>query len=200
MKFYPALLNLHNKRCVIIGGGKVAQRKVSSLLNTGAHVLVVSKSLTSGLKRFLKKGSISYLNSTYKKKFLNSVFLVIAATNDGRINSRVYADAQDKGILVNCVDSLKESNFIIPAVHVKGDFIFSISTSGKVPGFAKEIRKDLKNIFNEEYILRLKIIEKVRARLKDRYSPSKRREIIQKLAALPLKQLRNDPLVKTISR
>lgn len=189
---------MQNRRCLVIGGGIVAQRKVSSLLKAGAEVLVVSKTLTSQLTKWAHQGRIGYRRSGYTEQFLDKVFLVIAATDDGEINSRVYREAGQKGILVNCVDAPDQSTFIVPAVCCRGDVIIAVSTSGRAPGFAKRIKEELNNTLAEEYKKRVQIISAVRKKIKNMFPAAQRKKIVNRLAALSSQQLKKDGLVKKI--
>jgi len=166
MRYYPALLDIKGKICCVIGAGTVAQRKVNSLLNAGANVCVISPTLTEGLKKLFKNKKISWIKSGYRKDFIKRAFLVVAATNDNKINRRVWRDAQKLKLLANIVDSLSQSNFIVPAVIEKDGLIISISTSGKAPCLAKKIRVDLAKQFLPRYAKSLKLLEEVRRELK----------------------------------
>lgn len=174
----------------------MAQRKVASLLKAGAAVTVVSTVLSPRLRRYSEARKICYINSRYKQKFLKGVFLVIAATDDVEINSRIFFDAEKKGILINCVDAPAQSNFIVPAVCENKGLIFSVSTSGKAPGFARKIKQDLKEGPVADYSLRLEIIHRVRRKIKHSYSLREKKKIISRLSELSYEQLLSDPEVK----
>lgn len=139
-RYLPINLDVENKKCIIIGGGRVAERKVNSLLMYKAKVTVVSPEITRDLK--IKK--IEWIKDVYSKKYLDKAFLAIAATNDSAVNTRVFNDCKNKGILINVVDNAKKSNFISPAVLRKSNLVVSVSTDGKSPRIAKKVRDDLK--------------------------------------------------------
>ncbi len=166
MKYYPALLALKGKKCVVIGGGKVAQRKARSLVKTGASVRLISPVLTKGLKALKRSKKISCIKSGYQKKFLKNAFLVIAATGDNLINLKIAKDADKLRMLVNVVDSPDSSNFIVPAVLQSGDLIIGISTSGKAPALSKKIKEDLTKLIIPRYAGPLKLLEGIRKELK----------------------------------
>ena len=175
MTYYSLLLNLKNKKCLVIGGGRVAERKVRSLLKAEALIRVISPTLTKGLSQLRGKKRILYTKSAYKKRFIKDSFLVIAATSDKNTNSKLSLDAQSLGILTNVVDSPQESNFIVPASLQKKDLIISISTSGKAPALSKRIRKDLNKLLVPDYAKFLSILEDIRSDLKLRCSEPKLR-------------------------
>lgn len=198
MKYYPAFLDLKNKKCVVIGGGRVAERKVRSLLKTEAKVWVISPHLTSYLRKLRNKEKICYVNDRYKKKFLRGAFLVIAATDEPATNRAIFQDALKERLLINCVDSPLQSNFIVPAVFERGDLIIAISTSGKIPSGAKKVKEDLKKVIDTEYISSLKILERVRKKIKGKYSSSRCRQILTRLSGMTLARLKQDKFVKEV--
>lgn len=165
-KYYPVLLGLEGKKCVVVGGGEVAERKIHSLLKAGASVYVISPLLKKSLIKYTRDKRISYIKSDYQKKILKNTFLVIAATDDKALNSEVSRDAGSLGILVNVVDSPILSNFIVPAVLRNRDLIISISTSGKAPILSKKIKEDLRKLIGSRYAKPLNLLEDVRRELK----------------------------------
>lgn len=169
MEYYPLLLDLKGKKCVVVGGGSVAQRKVKSLLKAKAHVWVISPDLTKGLEQLKRKRTIVYVQSHYQEKYLQGAFLVIAATSDEKINRRVACDAQAQGKLTNVVDAPRLSNFIVPSSITQGDLIISISTSGKAPGLSKGLRIELCKSIVPRYAKLLRLLEDIRGRLKTKY-------------------------------
>ncbi|HAH20523.1 MAG: hypothetical protein A2Y00_05020 [Omnitrophica WOR_2 bacterium GWF2_43_52] len=166
MRYYPILLDLKGKECVVVGGGSVAQRKVYALLKAGARVKVISPKLTKGLRELKKKKKIACLSSTYTKGSLQDAFLVIAATNSQVTNKQVALDAASRGSLINVVDASVLSNFIVPSVIAKKDLIISISTSGKAPCLSKRIRKDLEKLLVPEYAIFLSRLKEIRGNIK----------------------------------
>lgn len=149
MKYYPAFLNLKGKRCFVIGGGKVAERKIKTLLSSGADLAVISPSLTSNIKRLIKRQKIRFIENRFKSPNLKNAFLVIGATNDKKTNREVFEYCRKNNILVNIVDSPKISDFISPAILKRKDLIVAISTSGLNPALAKRVRQDLEKFFKK---------------------------------------------------
>ncbi len=161
-KYYPVNLVLKNKRCLVIGGGAVAERKVRRLLECGACVTVISPILTAGLKALSKKGKIAPRLGRVSLRDLDAAYLVIAATADRAINSRVSSHCRKNGILVNVVDSPEECGFILPSIIRRGDLTISISTGGISPALAKRIRQYLEKTFGAEYAGLLGMMKKIR--------------------------------------
>jgi precorrin-2 dehydrogenase/sirohydrochlorin ferrochelatase len=173
VSYYPICLELKGRRCLVIGGGGIAEHKVNSLLACEALVTVISPEVTPGLKDLIDQKKVAYRPKKYEEEDLDRAFLVIAATNRPEVNAQVYRDASRRNILVNVVDCPKYCNFIVPALIKRGDLLLSISTSGKSPALAKKIREKLEREFGEEYETFLKIIgelrEKIYQRVKDPY-------------------------------
>jgi siroheme synthase-like protein len=178
MKYYPVLLDLKNRKCCVVGGGKVAQRKVKALLKANSLVSVISPVLTESLKRLALAKKITYERTVYEKNLIKGSFLVIAATDNQSVNGQVSRDAQGLGILTNIVDVPSLSNFIVPSVIERNGLILSISTSGKAPCLSKKIRKDLTEKFIPRYASLLKSLGKVRCGLKSGSLDEKKRKSV----------------------
>lgn len=161
-RFYPILVDLQGKRALVVGGGKVAQRKIETLLEHGASVQVVARELTATLKALRKDGEIECRREEFSEAFLEGAFLVFAATDDAALNRRVSQAAQQRGLLVNAVDQPADCNFIVPSVLARGDLLIAVSTSGKSPAFARKVRVELERHFGEEYGLFLNLMGNLR--------------------------------------
>lgn len=150
-RFYPILVDLQGKRALVVGGGKVAQRKIETLLEHGASVQVVAREFTESLEELRSEGRIEFLGNDFSEDFLDRAFLVFAATDDASLNRKVSEAAQQRGLLVNAVDQPSDCNFIVPSVLSRGDLLVAVSTSGKSPAFARKVRVELERHFGEEY-------------------------------------------------
>ena len=161
-RFYPILVDLHGKKALVVGGGKVAQRKIETLLEHGATVQVVAKELTAALEELRRAGRIEFLGEEFSETFVDGVFVVFAATDDAALNRRVSRTAQQRSLLVNAVDQPADCNFIVPSVLSRGDLVIAVSTSGKSPAFARKVRVELEQSFGEEYGLFLNLMGNLR--------------------------------------
>jgi precorrin-2 dehydrogenase / sirohydrochlorin ferrochelatase len=150
-RFYPILVDLQGKKALVVGGGKVAQRKIETLLEHGACVEVVARELTAELEELRGAGRIEFLGGEFSDAFLQGAFVVFAATDDASLNRRVSEAAQQRSLLVNAVDQPADCNFIVPSVLSRGDLLIAVSTSGKSPAFARKVRVELERHFGEEY-------------------------------------------------
>ena len=164
--YYPILLNIQGKRCLVVGGGEVALRKVQTLLEHSATIEIVSPAFCPELNSLVKEGAVRSIQREYKTEDLNNVLLVIAATDDTKVNAKVAADARKKGILVNAVDKPEISDFIVPSYFRHGDIIVAVSTSGKSPALARKIRVELERNLKAEYARLAVIASEVRDELK----------------------------------
>ena len=166
--YYPAFLNLHGKKCVVIGGGQVALRKVHMLLECGAHVSLISPTLHPELEGLAKAKVIRIKRRDYRRGDLKNARVVIAATDVNNVNHAVAREAKVLKALVNVVDDSKPSDFIVPSFFRRGGLTIAISTGGMSPALAKKIRTRLEKDFGNEYPSFLSLIEEVRSQLKQK--------------------------------
>ncbi|QZY57359.1 precorrin-2 dehydrogenase/sirohydrochlorin ferrochelatase family protein [Crassaminicella profunda] len=150
-KYYPIMLDVCEKKCIVIGGGKVAERKVISLLTCGAKVKVISLKHTNRLKELQLEKKIELIERSYTVGDIKGNFLAFIATNQGKVNEICIEEARNEGVLVNVIDNPCECDFVVPSVIRRGDLQVTISTNGKSPMLSKKIREELEEIFGEEY-------------------------------------------------
>jgi len=148
---YPVCLEITGKLCVVVGGGSVAERKVSGLITAGAEIRVVSPQLTSTLAGLAEEGRIEWLNRGYRDSDLDGALLVFAATDNREVQQAVARQAGRSGQLVNVVDEPGRCTFQIPAVVRRGDLLLAVSTAGKSPAVAAMIRHQLEERYGKEY-------------------------------------------------
>ena len=161
MKYYPMYVALKNQKCIVVGGGQVAERKVNNLLACQAKVTVISPQLTEDLQQLAHTRKIGHLRRTYRRGDLEGAFLAVSTTDNSELNSIVHYEAEQKGILINVVDDLQKCTFIVPSVIERGNLVISISTSGSCPALAKRIREKLEVEFGEEYGDYLKLLKDI---------------------------------------
>ncbi len=150
--FYPAHLDLQDRKCLVFGGGIVADRKVFSLLRCGGLVTLISPEATKALKQLAQAGRIQWHKRQFQWGDSEGMFLVCAATDCPEINTQVFEDAHEvHGInLVNIVDVIPECTFAAASVVTHGDLTISISTSGKSPAISRRVREYLEAKFGTE--------------------------------------------------
>ncbi|MBM4053262.1 MAG: bifunctional precorrin-2 dehydrogenase/sirohydrochlorin ferrochelatase [Planctomycetes bacterium] len=183
-KYYPAQINIKDKKCVVVGGGNVAWRKVCSLKDAGGKVVVVSPAFCPEME---KEGDIELIKQKYDECFLNGAVIVIASTDNEEVNKKIYHDAVRKGILVNVVDKPDYCSFIVPSSIVRGDLCITISTGGASPAFARNIRLQLETLFGNEYGEFIELLSETRGKVLDEIPDEKvRREILQRIAEMDM--------------
>lgn len=183
-KYYPAFLDLADKRCIIVGGGKVAERKCYSLLKTGAKVTVISPNLTRKLEGFKQDGLIKHIKRRYKNGDMKSAFVAIAATGSEDINNRIAAEAARHNVLLNIVDNPSLCSFIVPSTVRKTGLTIAISTGGVSPAMAKTIRKELEEFYGPDFSKYLRFLKDIRIKAKKNISDKrKRRKFLDEIAS-----------------
>ncbi|MCL6548240.1 MAG: bifunctional precorrin-2 dehydrogenase/sirohydrochlorin ferrochelatase [Alicyclobacillus sp.] len=138
---YPAALDVRGRLCVVIGGGRVAERKVKGLLESGARVRVVSPELTPALADCAVRGQLEWVARAYQPGDVEGAWLVFAATDDPAVNRQVQADAERAERWVNVADNLALCSFQVPARVRRGPLLVAISTSGTDPAGARRLRQ-----------------------------------------------------------
>jgi len=168
MRYYPIGLDISDRRCLVVGGGEVGQRKAERLLECGARVTVVGRELTPELEGLVREGRIGHIAADYSEVHLEGAFLVIGATDDRAVNDRIFRDARQRRVLANIVDDPGRCDFILPALCRQGELVITVATGGKSPALAKKLRKELEERYGPEYETLLKIMGEVRGRIIDR--------------------------------
>lgn len=148
---YLVNLLLEGKVAVVVGGGKVAERKVADLLGAGAMVTVVAHEPGAQIRRLAEQKLIDGYWREYSKTDLYGAYLAIAATDDEAVNRQVYKDAQAMGVLVNVVDRPALCNFTVPASVRRGDLTIAVATNGQCPALSGVLREELECRYGEEY-------------------------------------------------
>lgn len=164
--YYPLFLDLTGKKCLVVGGGQVALRKVKMLLEHSAGVVVVSPEVCPEMAGLVETGQVQLLKREYRQGDLAGAVIAIAATGDVGINLRVSAEARSIGVLVNVVDDAGNSDFIVPSYFRRGDVTIAVSTAGKSPALARRIRTDLERRFGDGYEALAGLVGEVREELR----------------------------------
>jgi precorrin-2 dehydrogenase/sirohydrochlorin ferrochelatase len=149
--FYIACLKLSGRRCLVVGGGDIGLEKVEGLLACDADVALIAPDAVEELQALAAEGSIAWERRTYERGDLEGTFMVIACTNDTDVNIRVFDDAERRAMLVNIVDVPPLCNFILPAIVRTGPLAIAISTAGASPALAKRMKREVAELFGEEY-------------------------------------------------
>lgn len=185
MSYYPVNLNLKGKRCLVVGGGAVAQRKVQTLLDCGALVTVVSPTLTPVLHTLEKEHCLVYKARTYQAGDAKDYFIVICAAGDQTVNAAAAKEAKECGTLVNCVDDQALCDFFVPASVRRGDLLFTVSTGGKNPAMTKLLADELAEKYGEEYGLYLDFMAGMRKEIRSCLKSTTERELFWRTVMSP---------------
>jgi precorrin-2 dehydrogenase len=151
LAFFPMMVNLQGKRCLVVGAGKVAAAKIAGLLRHGAQVEVVSPQALSHIKNQANGGVIVWHRRAFSPKDVKGAFLAVAATNSSAINEVVFRACAARGVLCNSVDDPERCDFYYPAVVRRGPLQIAISTGGCSPALASRLRKELEEQFGPEW-------------------------------------------------
>jgi len=187
MRYFPAFLDLQGRSVVVIGGGRVAERKVLTLLACGARVTVISPRMTPKLTYLARAGGIRHYSRSWRPADFKEAILIMATTDDRKANAEIARRAHSNFRLVNIADDPARCNVIMPSVIKRGDLIIAVSTSGKSPSLARRIRRELDGSFGAEYGKFLRLLGAVRQQVQSRVpSMARRRRILQRLAGSDL--------------
>ena len=162
---YTISLKIHNRPCLVAGAGGVAERKIRTLLASGARVTVVARAAGEAVKKLAEEGAIILFQRSVTADDVAGTFLVIAATDDHDTNREIAGWARSSGALVNVADSPEESDFFVPATVQRGDLTIAIATSGRMPALARRIREDLEAQFGREYGIYLELLDEARRQI-----------------------------------
>lgn len=168
MAFYPVFIEMEGRPCLVIGGGKEAQKKAEGLLGAGGRVTVIAPELTKALATMRDAGEIEFTQREYQEGDVEGFHVVIVATDDGAVNSDVAAEGKRRGVWVNAVDDTKNCDFILPAVIRRGAITLAASTGGASPALARRLREELEAYLTEEMPALADLLGDVRSDLQAR--------------------------------
>jgi precorrin-2 dehydrogenase/sirohydrochlorin ferrochelatase len=188
--YYPLHLSIAGKKCLVIGGGRTAARKVATLLRCGGRVVVVSPDAVPAIRALSRRERIEWRARTFRGSDCGGALLIFAATGSAQINRRIARLAKEKSILVNVADSPGDCDFIVPALVERGHLIISIATEGLAPVLSRRIRMDLERSFGPEYVRYTMLIGKVRDAIvaNAKMSRKQKREAFKSLLSLPIRE------------
>jgi siroheme synthase-like protein len=181
--YYPAFLDLRGRRCLVVGGGAVAERKVRALRDAGAIVCVVSPAVSAALAGLAAARAIEHRPRRFRRHDTRGCVLVVAASGIPEVDDLVAAAARRARALINVVDRPAACDFILPSVLRRGDLQIAVSTGGKSPALAREIRRRLEAEIGEDYGALVARVGRARMRLRaGRLAPAARMKAADRLA------------------
>ena len=170
MKGYPVFLtDLDTKRCVVIGGGPEAERKVAGLLECDASVTVISPDLTPALRLWVETGTLAWLSRPYQPGDLQRAHLVIVTDSSRSIRAMICREAEAERALLNVADDMSQSDFTAGAVMRQGALTIAISTNGCAPALAVRLRQQFERTLGPEYATFLDWLQALRASFARQY-------------------------------
>lgn len=178
--YYPVFLRIAGERCVVIGGGTVAERKVEALRAAGGAVTVIAPALTETLAGCAARGEIAHRARPYQDGDLEGAWVAIAATDDEAVQAAVAAEAAARRVPLNVVDRPEHCSFIVPALVRRGDLTVAIATDGGSPALAARVRREIERALGPEYGRALELLAQLRHHLRSRGLPSADRQRILK--------------------
>ena len=183
-RLYPLFVKLEGRFCLVIGGGRVATRKIGALRDAGSSVTIISPELDPELQDLSRAGLLRWIPKHFEMEDLgDQFFLVIVATDDAELSESVFAECERRGILCSAADDDEHCNFHSPAVAEQGDIKVAVSTAGKSPAFAQEIRGRIQEILTAEDAAFLDELGQIRERVRERYPerPRRRRNLLKRI-------------------
>ena len=173
---YPMNMEIKNERCVVLGGGHVALRKIKTLLAAEAEIVVIAPEVEEDVAALADEGKISYNRAAYERGDLLGAKLVICATNDEDVNRAAIDEARSLGILVNAPKEPHLSDFSVPASIRRGSLLVTVSTGDMSPALSRLIREKLEDDFPESFSEWLEILHVIREEVKEKLPTSRERE------------------------
>jgi precorrin-2 dehydrogenase / sirohydrochlorin ferrochelatase len=184
MSLFPMFLKLEGRSCLVVGGGKIGESKIRSLLTAGARVRVVAPSVTRAVSRWAGAGILEWSAQEFQPNDLAAAFLVIAATSSVEVNDFVYREAGRRNVLCNVVDDPDRCDFYYPSVVRRGDLQIAISTGGSSPALAQRLRRDFEKQLAPVYAGWVDRLRKQRQELFARsLDPERRRALLHAAAS-----------------
>lgn len=190
MQYLPIFLNVSGQHCLVVGGGKVAARKILTLRRSGAVVTVVATELCSELRQMQEAGEIRHVAQRYNAMPADQFVLVVAATDDETVNERVSRDAQARNIAVNVVDRPALCTFVFPSIIDRSPVVVAISSAGASPVLARQLRAKLETIIPAAYGRLADLAGRFRSAVKVKFPAFDRRRLFwEKVLEGPIAEL-----------
>ncbi len=191
MGYFPFFVNIENKRFLVIGGGKVAHRKIKTLLEFKADITVIAKEFCEEIIRLSKNNNFKIMQKSFDEIDIieENYFCVVSCTNDELVNDNVSKVCKSRNILVNIADDIEKCDFIFPAIVKDDDVVIGVSTAGKSPTMSKVIKDDIKKSIPSYYGKLVSLLGCEREKIKTFVDEEKsRRMILKKLTDLGLEK------------
>lgn len=184
--FFPMLVSLTQRKCLVVGAGRIAAAKIEGLLACGASVTVVSPRAVPEIRRRAIAGTLLWRGRPFRSRDLDGAFLAVAATNSKKTNAAVFRACVERSVLCNSVDDPEHCDFIYPAVVRRGPLQIAISTGGRSPALAARLRMELERQFGREWAAWVEEMgQRRQSLLGQRMSAGIRRRLLSEMATPP---------------
>ena len=159
---YPANFIVAGRRCVVVGAGRIALRKIEGLLGAGADVEVIAPEAVDGVQELAATGSVRWSARRFEPADLDDAWLAVAATSSGDVNHAVYAAGEERRVWVNAADDPANCSFSLMSVVRRGDIVVTIGTNGRSPALATFLRDHVATEMGKEYAALLELLSEER--------------------------------------
>lgn len=173
MGYFPFYIDIKDKNCVVIGGGKTAFRKIKRLTEFEPHITVISPEILTEISEI---PDIGIIPREYRTGDIDNAFMVITATDNKNLNEEIFNICQQKNILVNTVDDIEKCRFIFPSLVHEGDITVGISTSGKSPVYAKFLRLNIEDMLDGYHMKIFETLSRFRPYVREHFDNEKQRK------------------------
>jgi siroheme synthase-like protein len=164
---YPVSLIVEGRRCVVVGAGRIAARKIDALLEAGAEVHVVAPRLSDDVRAWRDAGRLTADERAFEPSDLDGVWLATTATDEPAVNHAVFAAGEQRGTWVNSADDPANCSFTLMSVVRRGDLVLTIGTGGRSPALAAWLKQRLGDEIGPEYEILLEVLSQARESLRD---------------------------------
>lgn len=178
MEYVPLMIRLRGMRCLVVGGGQIAFRKAKTLLRYGGRVTVIGPEIGREMNKLQSRGLIRWKQKRFSVTDLLGCRLVVAATDDPKVNRMINTWSGRLHILNNSVDDPKNSNFIFPAIYRLEPMTIAVSTQGKAPALAKRVRDEIAMAYGLDYQPYLEAMIQLRTHVRERETDADRRKTL----------------------
>ena len=180
ISLFPIFVKLRNRKCVVVGAGKIASAKAAGLLRNRAQVVAIGPRATEWIRAQARAGKLTWHKRNFRAEDVTGAFLVIAATNSSATNRAVYRACKAEGVLCNVVDDPEHCDFYFPAVVRRGPLQIAIATGGRSPALARRLRIELESQFGPEYGAWVEHVGEMRKRILRQHVASEERGKLMK--------------------
>lgn len=164
---YPVNLVVSGKRCVVIGAGRIAARKIENLVSQGADVTVISPQVCTEVRGWANEGSIEIIERAFRPDDLNNAWLAVTATDNPAVNHAVHEEGEKRRVWVNSADDPDNCSFTLMSVVRRGDLAIAIGTAGRSPALARRTRQQIAQDFGPEMETVLELLSERREEIRD---------------------------------